>query len=407
MKKALLFLTMTTLCHSLFSQTTFEKGYFINNSEEKIECLIKNIDWKNNPTEFEYRLSDNEDSKMANIESVQEFGIYNFSKFKKAKVEIDRSSDKILYMNSERNPSFQNEVIFLKLVIEGKANLYSYEDGNLIRFFFRLDDSSIKQLVFKRYLNSDKDIIRNDQYKQQLLNELKCDAITVSDIKKTDYKKNDLDKLFVKYNNYHNSDFINYTKEVNKNSFDLNLKVGLNNSSMSTNNINSTSSDFEFDNKLVPKFGFEAEFYFPFNNNKWSMIMGLYYHNYKSNAERTIFPNTAFELKENAKVNYTSIELPIGFRHYLYLNNTSKIFLNVSYIFDINKNSEINIDEETNIKIDSKNNFSLGLGYKFIEKYSIELSYQSERKTSALSTKNTVWYINYNTVSLSFGYSLF
>lgn len=407
MKKALLFLTMTFLCHNLFSQTSFEKGYFINNSEEKIECLIKNIDWKNNPTEFEYILSDNEDSKMANIESVQEFGIYNFSKFKKAKVDIDRSSDKILYMNSERNPSFQNEVIFLKSIIEGKANLYSYEDGNLIRFFFSKDGSSIKQLVFKRYLNSDKDIIRNDQYRQQLLNELNCEAITVGDIKKTDYQKNDLNKLFIKYNNYHNSDVINFTKEENKKSFDLNIKVGLNNSSMSSNNINSTSRAFEFDNKLVPKFGFETEFYFPFNNNKWSMIIGLNYHNYKSNAERTIFPNTAFELKENAKVNYKSIELPIGFRHYLYLNNTSKIFLNVSYIFDINKNSEINIDEGTNIKIDAKNNFSLGLGYKFIEKYSIELSYQTERKTSGISTKSTIWNCNYNSVSISLAYSIF
>jgi hypothetical protein len=395
------------LSFNSFSQISFEKGYFISNSNKKVECLIRNMDWKNNPTEFEYKLSDIDDPTKASIESVIEFGVYNSSKFIKVNVKMDRSSEKIPNMDFDRNPTFQDEVIFLKSLIEGKANLYSYEDGNLIRFFFSKDDSNIEQLVFKRYLNSEKDIIRNDKYRQQLLNELKCDAVTINDIKKTDYKKSDLIKLFIKYNNCNNSDFKNFSKEESKKSFDINIKVGLNNSSITSNNINSTSDDFEFDEKLVPKLGFETEFYFPFNNNKWSMIMGLSYQNYKSNSERTVFPNTAFEFKENAKVNYKSVELPIGFRHYLFLNNNSKIFLDVSYIFDFNKNSEINIDGGTNVSIDSKNNISVGFGYKFIDKYSIDFKYQTERKTSGVSTNSTLWFCNYNSVSISLGYTIF
>ena len=38
-----------------YSQITFEKGYFISNDGIKTECFIKNLDWRNNPTEFEYK----------------------------------------------------------------------------------------------------------------------------------------------------------------------------------------------------------------------------------------------------------------------------------------------------------------------------------------------------------------
>lgn len=103
----------------------------------------------------------------------------------------------------------------------------------------------------------------------------------------------------------------------------------------------------------------------------------------------------------------SKVKLPIGFRHYLSLNNNSKIFLDVSYIFDLNKNSEINIDGGTNVNIDSKNNISVGFGYKFIDKYSIDFKYQTERKTSGVSTNSTLWFCNYNSVSISLGYTIF
>ena len=39
----------------LQAQTKFEKGYFVDNSGQRTEVLIKNLDWKNNPTEFEFK----------------------------------------------------------------------------------------------------------------------------------------------------------------------------------------------------------------------------------------------------------------------------------------------------------------------------------------------------------------
>ena len=76
MNKRLLFFTLFMLLDiKSFSQIIFENGYFIDDSDSKIECLIKNIDWKNNPTEFEYKLSPNEAIQKATIQTVKEFGI--------------------------------------------------------------------------------------------------------------------------------------------------------------------------------------------------------------------------------------------------------------------------------------------------------------------------------------------
>lgn len=77
MKKKLLLLLLTILSFDASAQISFEKGYFITNAGEKIDCLIKNIDWKNNPVDFEYQLVQNGTLMNENIKSVQEFGIYN------------------------------------------------------------------------------------------------------------------------------------------------------------------------------------------------------------------------------------------------------------------------------------------------------------------------------------------
>ncbi len=198
-KQLLLIALFTILCAESYSQIIFENGYFIDESNNKIECLIKNVDWKNNPTEFEYKFSQNDTVHKATFKTVKEFGIYNVSKYIRAKTNIDKSSEQIDKMSSERNPNFQEELLFLKVLIEGKASLFLYIDGNLTRFFYKLNDSEIQQLVYKRYLIDDT-ILENNSFKQELFLKLKCEEIVLNDIKNLRYSNRDLEKLFIKYN---------------------------------------------------------------------------------------------------------------------------------------------------------------------------------------------------------------
>ncbi|WP_298551157.1 hypothetical protein [uncultured Algibacter sp.] len=233
MKKKLLLLITTLITINSYSQITFEKGYFIYDSGLKVECLIKNIDWSNNPSEFEYKLSEDSDQKKVTIKTIKEFGIYNASRYQKSKVKIDRSSEKIGDLTYNRKPILKEEVLFLKVLIEGKANLYAYKDGNLNRFFYNIEASNIEQLIFKKYKNNENDIKKNSRYKQQLWTDLQCTNLKMSDIESLKYKQNSLIDFFSKYNECENATFKSYEKNKEKDLFNLTLRPRLNSSSLS------------------------------------------------------------------------------------------------------------------------------------------------------------------------------
>lgn len=85
MKNALLklFLIISANC---FSQITFDKGYFINNANEKMDCLIKNMDWNDTPKFFKYKLDESSELLTGDVSNVKEFRVYNQPKYNRIKV---------------------------------------------------------------------------------------------------------------------------------------------------------------------------------------------------------------------------------------------------------------------------------------------------------------------------------
>lgn len=403
MKNPLLIILTVILSTHCYSQISFEKGYYIDNNEQKIECLIKNIDWKNNPTEFEYKLSEDSEQKKETIQYVKEFGVYNYSKYIRSTVNIDRSSENVEKLSTVRNPIFKEEILFLKVLVEGKSNLYQYEDVNLVRYFYRKDNTdNIEQLIYKSYKISETQIAENIGFKQQLLLNLKCENIKTEDIKNLKYHKDYLVKIFIKYNQCGTSEVINFAEKQKKDLFNLNLRLGLNSSSLAIHNLTNSGDifignygDVDFGNKIGFRIGTEAEFIFPFNKNKWAIIVEPTYQYFKSEKKLSTL---------NTKADYKSIELPIGVRHYFFINNNSKLFINASYILDFTNNSTIFYNSNTILEITKSTNLGFGIGYKQNDKYSIELRYLTNR---ALLQQYESYYSDYKTVSLIFGYSIF
>jgi len=115
-----------------------------------------------------------------------------------------------------------------------------------------------------------------------------------------------------------------------------------------------------------------------------------------------------------SNIDYKSIELPVSIRHYFFLNNASKLFANVSYIFDFANDSFIEFTDNdgsqldtyyfSTVKISPRRNFGLGFGYKFKDRYSLEMKYHTNRN---ILNNYSYWNPNYKTISLIFGYTLF
>ena len=386
-----------------FSQIVFENGYFIDESDLKTECLIKNVDWKHNPTEFEYKLSPTEAIQIANIQNIKEFGINGVSKYIRAIVKLDRSSDLLYNMSSDRNPDFQEEQLFLKILIEGKASLFLY---NVTRFFYKLDDSEIRPLVYKRYLHNNK-LAYNNSFRQQLLVDLKCQGIYTNNVNNIEYSQRDLKRFFIEYNECSNSAYIEYEPEQKRDFFNLSFRPGLNCSSLAIQSFQSDDLDTDFGNRISYRFGIESEFILPYNKNKWSIIIEPTYQSYK--AEERIETSEVVGGIRVSEVNYKSIDVSFGLRHYFFLNNVSKIYTNISYIYDIDINSDIEfrrIDGSVfnSFEIEQRGgNLALGFGYKYKDRYSLEIQYQTSREVLS----NQFWESKYKTVSVIFGYSLF
>ena len=167
------------------------------------------------------------------------------------------------------------------------------------------------------------------------------------------------------------------------------------------------SRDTDFGDKFGFRFGIEAEFILPFNKNKWGIIIEPTYQYYKSEKEKaSVNVSGGHPL---IMASYQSIEVPIGIRHYFYFNDKSKIFANISYVIDFDNNSSVEYKRPdgsivNSLTIKGSRNIALGMGYKFKDKYSLEMRYQTNRD---ILSDYAYWHSEYKTFSILFGYSLF
>ncbi|MDH5598822.1 MAG: hypothetical protein OEY34_06850, partial [Cyclobacteriaceae bacterium] len=145
---SILFFVIT---HPLLSQVTFEKGYFINNNNDTVKCLIKNYEWKNNPFEFTFKENESSQPQLAPVYNVRFFEIYGKSKYIRSEVNIDRSDSKLNTLSKSSSPEWSYEMLFLKVIIDSDYSLYSYHQNNFTRFFYSTPDIPITQLVYKKY----------------------------------------------------------------------------------------------------------------------------------------------------------------------------------------------------------------------------------------------------------------
>ncbi|AZA82723.1 tRNA modification GTPase [Chryseobacterium lactis] len=387
-----------------YAQIKFEKGYFIDNSGTKKEVLIRNLDWKNNPVDFEYKTDNAGSVQKESIKNVQEFAVDGNSKYIRATVMVDRSSENLSMMSEDKAPDFKEETLFLKYIVEGKADLFYYENSNIRKYFYSTEEAQPKQLIYKPYYIDQGSVGYNEDYKKQIADHLKC-GITGQQLQNLNYSAKDLTKIFIKYNECSGNQMVNYENQNTKKSFfHLNVRPGVNFSSFeTTHNYSYEPVKTDFGSYTSFRIGLELEYVLPFNKNKWALFLEPTYQYYKGSKEITENAGSYFEYKYTATTDYKSIEVPMGVRHYFFLNDRSKIFVNAAYVLDFNLNSSIKFDR-TELDVTSGNNFVFGAGFKYNDKFSAEVRVGTSR---TLLRDYVSIDSNYKTVSLILGYTLF
>lgn len=309
-------------------------------------------------------------------------------------------------MSSVRTSEFKEEKLLLKVLVEGDANLYSYTENDLNRYFYKTKSTKIKPLEYKIYKNSKGTISKNRNYLYQLKNKLTCKNLSSKQIK---YSKSSLVKYFINYNNCKgNINPINYTSGT-KGDFNIYAKIAAGISSLKIFN-KLSDINIDFDSKNSFRFGLEFEYVFGFNNNKWALLLEPTYQSYS--AEQKFYPGiNNVVIQEKAIIDFSSIEIPIGVRYYLFNNKQNKIFLNLGILLEIPLSGEYKRERtdgsqvEPPLKINSSTPSTfIGTGYTLKNKYRIELRYNLNRN---ILNDSASWNTNFSNFSIKVGYNIF
>lgn len=383
MKEIILALLLTISAIVVSAQTTYKEGYFIDNEDQRITCLIKSVDWRDNPSGFEYKLSD--DRKLtATIKDVKEFGIGRELKFIRATVNMDQSSGKLSDLSTKRSPEWREETIFLKVLVESVSLLY-YEQGDIKRFFYSVDGAEIEQLVHKEYRTSSDEVSVNNDFLNQIRNTINCSNRPVAQLEQLTYTTRSLVQYFRAHNECLNATVVIYKPERTKGSVNLKFTPGISMASCSFHSDASRDYNFDFEDQLSFRLGMEVGFVMPFNNNKWEAILEPTYR---------YFTSTALSRQRLVEIDYTSLELPIGFRHNFFLSTQSKAFVSVSYVLDFLLNSAVHIEGSDDLELGTLDNFMLGMGYGY-KRFSLEARYYTPRSIASsyifLSARYDAW----------------
>ena len=413
MNKRLLSILALLLTLTSYSQISFEKGYYITNTDEKIEGLIKNIDWMDNPTEIAYKANPDAETTYIGKNATKEFGVYGISKYVKARVNIERSSENFNYLGENKDPEFKEETLFLRTVVEGPATLYSYSDGAITKFFYQKDGSEIRQLIYKVYLAyNEKEKIHNiiaynNSFRTQIWKELPLAEASIEDLRKITYSKNSLTKYFITYNKAQHSSFVDYTKGEKRNFLSLSIRPRIKNSSLKVGELGDSNVRMDYGNKLVGGLGLELEYFLHFNKNKWSVFTEPTYQRYRNRITKEGFHFIHGALEYIGEIEYNTFEIPFGARHYMYLNATSSIFINVALIVNKTLKSEYRVyDTESKTSFYSAPdglayNYSYGIGFKPNRSLSVEARIHTPLSLFTGTPSD------YRTASFILGYTIF
>jgi hypothetical protein len=384
----------------VFAQIKFDAGYIINKENQKKECLIKNYDWKNNPSTFEYKFDETDGIHFGTTKDINAFCVYNGSKYVRAEVRIDLSSSDLNNLTTTSSPQWNNDTLFLKVLIEGKASLYSYESKSLLRFFYSIDKTEFQQLIYKEYLKDNSEILKNNGYRQQLWNDVRISNSSDS-FNNMMFTKTQLTKYFNKFNQLNpiaqNKENLPVTsiEKTTKNLLSFKIKPGICPSSLQLSNVYGTVVL----NYIFPKsyrLGMDVEYTIPYWRNKWCITVEPSIE-YLSTPVKEYYREVEDKLY-SFSVDYQTINIPIGIRYYLFLNEKSKLFFNGYIVYDLKTKFSLN-DKLTN---DDKNlyyNFGIGGGYEY-RSLSVELRYYTQNQIY----NNNFWFARYNRLFLNIGY---
>jgi hypothetical protein len=387
-----LFLTVITN-----AQIRFEKGSFTNSQSQTVECLIKNYDWNFFPSDIEYKTSENDQVNRISIANVQSFQIYETShNYKKFDVPVlDKQAGDVTIKSGKQ---------LLKVLVKGSVSLLIDDQGI---YYLENEQKAIVPLIYAKYINKDtRTVDENNDYRTQLFYNLKCEGFKQDAIRKVIYSENKLVGLVNDYNACKNLGSNVYIAKKTKAEFNLKVLAGVNfyKPEAKVGGLNFVNSTYTLSGEGATNFaiGFEAELKLPINRHKWSVFTAPIYNRHKelkSGSVETVYDYVDFFGYRGQIIlsDFSYIEIPLGIKHYFYLNQKSSLNISVAYGITVEvPKSKLTFVESMDYgeKLilttdDSSNLLRFGAGYTFDNTYGIQVNFYPIKSYSNSNTDSS------------------
>ena len=355
MQKSLITLfTIIVVFHSHFAvaQVEFVPGYFIDENGQKITCQIKDLGKEEIPSTLIIRRQVSSETEKIKTERLQEFQIGN-RQYVKFMIDVDRNATDLTFISENRKADLKADTIFLQSLILGEASLYRFYEGDQRIFFLQKKGAQPFQLIRKYYKIVGKDTYENNEYRQQLRNNLPCSAITMGELEKLKYKTNDMVRLVKKYNTCVSSTIEEFKTPIGRWKIQGAAKVGIR-----IAELDFLSGEI-FPTETTLQGGFEIEAFLPVKKEKWSFFLNPTYNNYQIALDGQF-------------ADYRSIVFSLGVRHHFYLNDDVDLFINAA------TNQQVFISNDATIRRNSFTlegqsfNLAAGGGIKWKDRFILE-----------------------------------
>jgi len=374
MKRFSLFIALCLTSFFSIAQSDFQKGYFIDLNGTRQEGYVSVKSWSDNPRSFAFRTDPASSNQLVSVSSAMEVGAGE-SRFVRFIGRVDSSSNKSRKMSSIIEPEWVHDSLFLRLLVDGKADLFYCDREGEDRFFYRVDDGPITQLVFKLYQketarNEPAQVARNREYQGQLRQHVNCLQYSFEKMKSLRYEIAVLTNYFTEQNECSGGNQYTAKDDVSRRMISIRATPGISIAQMDSYDVKEKLYE-SYEQKLSYRVAAEFELTFPFNRKKWAVWLEPAFQSYKANGTDSAARS----------ITYTSFEVALGARHYFYLGKHSNIFLNAAGIFDVPIESAGGWEGRNNVPSNSHKTFNLAAGVGFAYKrFSVEARYYTIRK---------------------------
>ena len=403
---------------ALIAQSNFEKGYFIDIQGIRTEGYLKLINFAEiNKSKFSgLEFKPDLDQKVVKLQNsnIKEFGLGKELKMVKYTVDLEVIN---LYkeIDIQKEVVYNKSTVFLNVILEGKANLYTYEADNYTKYFIKNTSDIVPiQLIYKKYIVEGTYHKENNEFREQLFRSIKCDNQTTKDFLNIRYDKKSLISIFENYNKCQNSDYFIYSDKFKK-STKINFTAYLG-GYLNTFYISSVHPNTETSSNLTFGLGVEAEMVLPSEN--WSLFVSADY-NYL-NTEITAVSSVSEFNKTRVEDIYSYdsgfIDIVLGGRWYQSLNSSAKIFLGAglginSPLGNLSQKQTLTVStapdflfiENFEYFVDASIYLNLQVGYQFDNHYGVDFIFDT-KKTSFLAGKEEK-YSNFSRFGLNLRYT--